>query len=78
MSEFGELKSRVEARVKQLEADLAQAKANAHGTSNDATKAIQTKLSALKDHVGDGWDDLSERWDDLSESVTAKLNDWLK
>ena len=71
MSEKAELKKRVEAKRKELEAELAKAKAAARGASNDATKAIQAKLEALQSYLADGWED-------LSESVSAKLNDWLK
>ena len=71
MSEVGELKSRVEAKKKQLEADLAQAKADFHGDANDAEKGIKSKLEELSDYLSDGWDN-------LSESMAEKLNSWLK
>lgn len=71
MSEATELKSRVEAKKKQLEADLAKAKANAHGDANEAEAAIKSKLEELNSYLGDGWDN-------FSESVAKKLNNWLK
>lgn len=71
MSETAELKSRIEAKKKQLEAELAKAKADAHGSANDATEEIARKLEELESHLHDGWDN-------LSETVSKKLNDWLK
>lgn len=71
MSEVTELKSRVEAKKKQLEADLAKAKADAHGDANDAEKAIRSKLEELNSYLSDGWDN-------FSEGVAEKLNSWLK
>ncbi|TVQ96019.1 MAG: hypothetical protein EA398_16490, partial [Deltaproteobacteria bacterium] len=70
MSNKAELKSRVEAKVKQLEADLAQAKANAQGKSNDAAKNIEEKLSELKVHLGKSWDDFGE---DVAERINRLL-----
>lgn len=71
MSEVKEMKSRVEAKKKQLEADLAKAKADARGGANDAEKAIKRKLEELNNYLSDGWDN-------FSESVAEKLNGWLK
>lgn len=71
MSQTEELKSRITAKRKQLEADLAKAKADAKGTSNDASQEIQKKLEELQTYIGDGWDN-------LSENVASQLNDWLK
>lgn len=71
MSEKAELKSLVEAKRKQLEADLAKAKADAHGNANDQAEKIAHKLEELKSQLGDGWDN-------LSESAAKNLNDWLK
>ena len=71
MSDVAVLKSRVEAKMKQLEANLAKAKADAHGNANDAEKAIKNKLEELSGYLGDGWDN-------LSEGVAEKLNGWLK
>jgi outer membrane murein-binding lipoprotein Lpp len=71
VSEKAELRSRVEAKIKQLEADLAHARADAHGASNDAATAIHGKLEEAKTYLTDGWDN----W---SEHVSARFNEWLK
>jgi len=71
MGETEELKNRIEAKRKQLEADLAKAKADGQGSTNDAAEEIAKKLEELKTSLSDGWDN-------LSESVSKKLNDWLK
>jgi predicted nucleic acid-binding Zn-ribbon protein len=71
MSRTEELKMRVEARRKQLEADLAKAKAEAHGRTNDAIEAVQKQLKSLNQTLEAGWDA-------VSEATAKKLDDWLK
>jgi hypothetical protein len=71
MSNMQELKSRIEAKKKQLEADLAKAKSDAQGKGNEAVAAIESKLHELNSSLKSGWDN-------LSEDVAAKLNKWLK
>lgn len=71
MSERDELRARVEAKKKQLEADLAAKKADAEGARNEATKKIRAKLDELNETLEKGWDD-------LSEAAAAKLNAWLE
>lgn len=71
MSQTEELKSRITARRKQLEADLAKAKADAQGASNDVAESIQERLDELQTYLKDGWED-------VSENVAARLNEWLK
>lgn len=70
MTQIQELKSRFEAKKKQLEADLAKARANAQGKSNDAADKIEAKLKELRSSVG-------STWENLSEDAARKLNDWL-
>lgn len=71
MNRTEELKSRIEAKRKQLEADLAKAKADAQGKSNDAVEAMERKLQELGNLLRSGWDS-------ISDDATAKLNAWLK
>ena len=71
MSRKEELKLRVEARRKQLEADLLKARAAAHGKTNDAARAIERKLKGLGEALESGWDS-------LTEATSKKLSDWLK
>lgn len=71
MNQTAELRTRVEAKKKKLEADLVKAKAEAKGGTNDTAERITHKLEELKVSIGHGWDN-------LSEGVSKKLNDWLK
>ncbi len=71
MSRKDELKLRVEAKKKQLEADLLKARAAAHGAKSDAVEAIEKKLKGLGDALGAGWDA-------ITEATSKKLSDWLK
>lgn len=71
MSSAEELKSRIEAKRKKLEADLAQAKADAMGQGNEAVASIERKLEELNGTLRSGWDN-------LTENAAKKLNDWLK
>jgi hypothetical protein len=71
MSQISELKARIHAKRKQLEADLAKLQAEGHAASNTAQAEIKRKLAELDDHLRDGWDNLSEK-------AAAKLNQWLK
>lgn len=71
MSRKDELKLQVEAKKKQLEADLLKARAAAEGKKSDAVDAIERKLKNLGDTIGSGWDA-------VSEATAKKLSDWLK
>lgn len=66
-----ELRLRVEARQKQLEADIAKAKADAAGMANDQLEMLQRKLDELQSAIKDGWGK-------VSEATSKKLNEWLK
>ena len=68
--EMDELKLRVEAKKKELEAQLAKFKADSVGTKNEAIEGLQKKLSSLES-------DLKNGWDNMSESIAGKLNRWL-
>ena len=67
MSRKEELKTRVDAKLKQLQADLAAAKANAQGGKNDQVEKIEAKLSEAKEALKSGWEN-------VSEDVAARLN----
>ncbi len=71
MGRTDELKLRVEARKKQLEADLLKARAAAQGKKNDAVEAIEKKLKGLGEALESGWDS-------VTEATAKKLSDWLK
>jgi hypothetical protein len=66
-----ELRHRVEARKKELEASLERAKADAQGEASETVDRIQAKLRELDDHLREGWDN-------LSEAVADRINEWLK
>jgi chromosome segregation ATPase len=68
--EVNELKLRVEAKKKDIEAQIAKFKADSLGKSNDAIEALQKKLNSLEG-------DLKSGWDNVTESVAGKLNRWL-
>jgi hypothetical protein len=69
-TEMTELKLRVEAKKKELEAQIAKFKADSVSNTNDAVESLQKKLSALET-------DLKHGWDNVSESIAGKLNSWL-
>ena len=71
MSRTEELKSRIQARVKQLEADLVQAKADAQGKRNDRMEAIEAKLKEARTAMREGWDDLTE---DMARKLNQALS----
>lgn len=71
MSQRDELRDRVEAKKKRLEAQLSEFKADARSTSREQSQQLQAKLDALTESLKDGWDD-------LTEGVAGKLNAWLK
>jgi len=65
-----ELKNRVTAKRKQLEARLAELKADAQGKAADERDKLEARLAEIGDAVKDGWENLSER-------TAKKLNDLL-
>ena len=68
---MSELRNRVEAKKKRLEAEILEKKADAQGATTDAVRALKAKLNELEKLIGDGWDD-------LSEAVQRKLTEWLR
>lgn len=70
MSEKDELKLRVEAKKKQIEAQIAKFKADSVGDANEALAKLQKKLKSLEG-------DLQNGWENVTEGVAGKLNRWL-
>lgn len=66
-----ELKTRIEAKRAQLEAELKRLKSDAQGKGNEAIKAIEARLAEVNASVKEGWHN-------VSEEVAGKLNSWLK
>ena len=71
MSQRAELKDRIEAKKKRIEAQISELKADTRSTSRDQSQKLPSKPEALDKSLKDGWDD-------LSDAVAGKLNDWLK
>lgn len=66
-----ELRDRVEAKQKRLEARLQELKADTREQSREERGRIEAQLSEVSKHVREGWDRISEQ-------TSRKLNDWLK
>lgn len=66
-----ELKHRIEAKKRELQAKLETYKADQHADAAENSKKIRTKLDELELTVKNGWEN-------LSEATAAKLNEWLK
>lgn len=70
MNQFSELRDRVEARKKDLEAKLLEWKADTKGSFNEKIDQAENELKNLKEIVKDGWDR-------VTEPIAKKLNEWL-
>ena len=70
-NEMTELRLRVEAKKKELEAQLAKFKADSVENANDAIEALQKRLNSLEG-------DLKHGWGNVSEGVASRLNRWLQ
>lgn len=66
-----ELKHRVLARKKELEARLEQMKADAQHSRHESAEKIRGKLRELESVVGEGWND-------MKEATAERLNRWLR
>lgn len=71
MNHTAELKDRVLAKQKHLEARLATLRADSRDTANTEINKIEQQISEIKEQIGDGWDKLTERG-------AARLNEILK
>lgn len=66
-----ELKDRIESKQHQLQAKLAELKGESRGKAIEERDKIKAKLQELEQYLKSGWDN-------ISESVSGKLNQWLK
>lgn len=71
MTQKDELRSRVEARRKRLEARVEELKADASASARREKDEIERELSSLRSTLAKGWDN-------LTEEVAGKLNEWLR
>jgi hypothetical protein len=70
ISKQEELKDRIKAKQRELEARFNELKADGRSEARDERDRVRSRLDELQETIKDGWDNLSDR-------VTAKLNDWL-
>lgn len=66
-----ELVSRLKAKKKALEADLAQLNADTQGDVNEKREKIKSNLNELSSMI-------SETSENFSENIAKKINEWLK
>lgn len=71
MSREEELKDRIKAKQKEIEARYHQLKADSRADARDERDRLKSKLDELQEMTRAGWDR-------MSDSVRNKLNDWLK
>ncbi len=70
MNQKQELKTRVVAKQKELEARIATLQADAGAAAREERAKLERKLREAKEQVKNGWDQ-------MTEDVAAKLNAWL-
>lgn len=70
MSEKDELRDRVEAKRKRLEARLAELKADSRAEARDERERLEKQLADVGASLREGWENLSEK-------AAGKLNEWL-
>ena len=70
MSQTDEMKDRLKAKKKTLEAKLHEARADSRKESRETVADLEKKLDDIEDALKKGWDN-------LSESVSARINKWL-
>lgn len=71
MKEKEELRSRVEAKKKRLEARIEELKADAGASAREEKRKIDEELKQLSAALQEGWDN-------LTEDAARKVNDWLR
>ncbi len=65
-----ELKDRIESKRHELQARLAELRADARAEAIESRRKIERSLEELEGYLKDGWHN-------LSEGVSSKLNHWL-
>lgn len=71
MSEQKELILRVEAKKKELQAELASVKNKMVGNAKESKKDLEEKIDNISD-------DLKNAKEDFSEAIAKKLNKWMR
>lgn len=70
-SQDKELKDRVEAKRKRIEARIHELKADSAEASRKKIESLQQELNEVTDAIRDGYENLSDK-------AMAKVNEWLK
>lgn len=70
MSQKDELKDRIQAKKKMLEAKLHEVRADSRKNSRAAVADIERKLDDLNEALKKGWENVGEK-------VAARINKWL-
>ena len=66
-----ELVMRADAKVKHLQASIAQLKVDAHSSKNDELEKLEKQLTGLTETI-------KEAGENFTEAVAKKFNSWLK
>jgi len=70
ISKQEELKDRIKAKQRELEARFNELKADSRSEARTEREKVKSRLDELQEAIKDGWDNMSDR-------VSAKLNEWL-
>jgi len=70
-SEATELKERIEAKRKRIEARVHELKADGDAAAREKAESLESQLDDITETVRDGYENLSDQ-------AMSKLNDWLK
>ncbi len=71
MTQKNELRSRVEAKRRRLEARVEELKADATAAARKEREEAERELASLRSTLTEGWENVTER-------VAKKLNEWLR
>lgn len=78
MTEKAELKQRVLAKKKELEARVAQLKVDANDMKGEAQAKRQKEIRRLEGSLDELKGNIKDGWDSFTEDVAGKLNGWLR
>jgi len=71
VTQKNELRSRVEAKRRRLEARVEELKADATAAARKEREEAERELASLRSTLTEGWENVTER-------VAKKLNEWLR
>lgn len=73
-----ELKARLLAKRKHIEAKLYEMKADLEGAKVDVKRDLERRLKSLEGHFKDGWETVEQKWDEVNDELRQRVRDWLK